>query len=118
MTPGLAVEFLDEAAFQSVERLPDPHYEIAWELLTRLRESPRLGKPLEGNALTGELSGARTLYVIDFAQTRVNWPPPYRIVYRLLPSEETPERVQIIWAGERYDLAVYRAAARRLRRRR
>lgn len=118
MTPKLVVEFLDDAAFESVERLPDPHYEIAWELLDHLRQHPRHGKRLDINPLTGDLSGARTLYVIDFDQTRVDWPPPYRIVYRLLPSEEAPERIQVIWAGERNDLAVYRTAARRLRRRR
>ncbi|HZE04486.1 MAG TPA: hypothetical protein VE127_04630 [Solirubrobacteraceae bacterium] len=49
-------------------------------------------------------------------QERVDWPPPYRIVYRLLPSDQNIERVQVIWAGERDELIVYRTAARRLGR--
>jgi hypothetical protein len=110
------VEFLDDAAFQSVEHLPDPHRDIAWELLNHLQEHPRFGKSLEYNPLTGDLSGARSLYVIDFSKEQVEWPPPYRVVYRLLPSDEVVERVQVIWAGPRNDLAVYETAARRLAR--
>jgi hypothetical protein len=110
------VEFLDEAAFQSVERLPDPHYDVAWELLDHLQEQPRFGKPLEHNPAMGDLSDARSLYVIDFEEQKVDWPPRYRIVYRLLPSECDVQRVQIIWAGGRDDLEVYRTAARRLGR--
>lgn len=112
----LVVEFLDDAAFDSVEALPEPHREIAWELLDHLREAPFYGKPLEANVATGDLSGTRSLYVIDFEQQKVKWPPPYRIVYRLLPSDTDPQKAQVIWAGERDDLAVYRTAARRLRK--
>jgi hypothetical protein len=54
--------------------------------------------------------------VIDFAEELIEHPPPYRIVYRLLPSERDLEKVQVIWGGERDDLRVYRQAARRLRR--
>lgn len=53
--------------------------------------------------------------MIDFEQKRVQWRPPYRIVYRVLPGEEQPEKAQVIWAGRRDDLEVYRTAARRLR---
>jgi len=53
--------------------------------------------------------------VIDFEQKRVQWRPPYRIVYRLLPGEEQSEKAQVIWAGRRDDPEVYRTAARRLR---
>jgi hypothetical protein len=111
----LTVEFLDDAAFDSVQRLPEPHLDVAWELLEHLREHPFFGKPLEGNAQTGELSGTRSLYVIDFDHERIDWPPPYRIVYRLLPSERDARRAQVIWAGQRDDLLVYRTAIRRLR---
>ncbi len=114
---AIVVEFLDDAAFESVERLPEPHREIAWQLLDHLRQAPRYGKPLQAHPETSELQAARSLYVIDFAQQRVSWPPPYRIVYRLLPSETQPEKAQVIWAGRRDALEVYRTAARRLRRR-
>lgn len=116
MTKKFVVEFLDDAAFQSVEDLPDPEYDIAWELLDHLRDHPRFGKELENHPTLGDLSGARTLYVIDFAEQKVEWPPPYRIVYRLLPDEKTPEKVQVIWAGERRNGLVYETAARRLGR--
>ena len=104
----IVVEFLDDAAFESVERLPEPHREIAWELLDHLREQPRYGKPLEARPETSELQATRSLYVIDFAQQRVSWPPPYRIVYRLLPSERQLEKAQVIWAGRRDALFVDR----------
>jgi hypothetical protein len=110
------VEFLDDAAFNSVEQLPEPHRDVAWGLLEHLREHPFFGKPLQSSALTGDLSGARSLYVIDFDHERVQWPPPYRIVYRLLPSERDAQKAQVIWAGPRDDLAVYRTAVGRLRR--
>lgn len=110
------VEFLDDAAFNSVDELPEPHRDVAWDLLDHLRDQPRYGKPLEANVATGDLSDTRSLYVIDFAEELIEHPPPYRIVYRLLPSEARPEKVQVIWAGERDDLKVYRQAARRLRR--
>jgi hypothetical protein len=114
----IVVEFLDDAAFESVERLPEPHNEIAWELLDHLRDERRFGKPLETRVETEDLTGARSLHVIDFEEKQVQWPPPYRIVYRLLPSEAEVEKAQVIWAGRRDDLEVYRVAARRLSRRR
>lgn len=116
MSPKLVVEFLDEAAFQSVEGLPDPEYDIAWDRLDHLREQPRFGKELENHPTLGDLPDARTLYVIDFDRQKVEWPPPYRIVYRLLPNETTPEKLQVIWAGERRSGLVYETAARRLGR--
>lgn len=116
MSKRFVVEFLDDAAFRSIEGLPDPEYDIAWDLLDHLRGNPRYGKQLENHPTLGDLSDARTLYVIDFDKTQVAWPPPYRIVYRLLPDEKTPERIQVIWAGERSDGIVYETAARRLGR--
>lgn len=110
------VDFLDDAAFESVESLPEPDRTVAWDLLDHLQQQPRFGKPLEANVATGDLSDTRSLYVIDFEEKLIEHPPPYRIVYRLLPSEKNIQRVQIIWAGERDALEVYRVAARRLGR--
>jgi len=56
--------------------------------------------------------------VIDFEQERIDWPPTYRIIYRLRPSEAEPTKAQVTWAGRRDDLEVYRVAARRLSRER
>ena len=116
MSPRYVVEFLDDAAFDSVEQLPQPHRDIAWELLDHLRDHPYFGKPLQNHPTLGDLSDARTLYVIDFEQQLVEHPPPYRIVYRILPDEASPEKIQIIWAGPRRDGYVYEVAARRLGR--
>lgn len=114
---NVRVEFLDDAAFESIQALPDPHCDLAWDLLEHLQTAPYFGRPL-GNRIKsgGDLSDSRTLYVIDFEEKRVEWPPPYRIVYRLLPSEAQPQAAQIIWAGERDDDLVYRIAGRRLGR--
>lgn len=116
MTKKFVVEFLDDAAFQSVEDLPDPEYDIAWDLLDHLQDRPLYGKELRNHPTLGDLSDARTLYVIDFAEKLVERPPPYRIVYRLLPNEKAPEKVQVIWAGERRYGLVYETAAKRLGR--
>lgn len=114
---SVKVEFLDDAAFDSIQALPDPHCDIAWDLLEHLQTAPRYGKPLENRIESGgDLSDSRTLYVIDFEHKKVEWPPPYRIVYRLLPSEAEPEVAQVIWAGERDDDLVYRTAGKRLGR--
>ncbi len=110
------VEFLDDATFDSVEALEQPHRDIAWDLLDHLQTYPRYGKPLQNHPLLGDLSDSRTLYVIDFDEREVAWPPPYRIVYRLLPSEAAPEKVQVIWAGPRDAGIVYETAAKRLGR--
>jgi hypothetical protein len=114
--PSVVVEFLDDAAFDSVQALPDPHLDIAWELLEHLQTNPYYGKNLEARVETGDLSDTRTLYVIDFEQEEVEWPPPYRIVYRLLPDEKAPAKAQVVWAGPRDDLEVYKKAAKRLGR--
>jgi hypothetical protein len=114
--PKIVVEFLDDAAFEAVERLPEPHCEVAWDLLDHLQDAPHYGKPLETRIATGDLSGALSLYVIDFEQKLIDWPPEYRIVYRLLPDDTEPTKAQVIWAGRRDDLEVYRVAARRLSR--
>lgn len=71
---------------------------------------------MKNHPLLGDLSDSRTLYVIDFDEQRVDCPPPYRIVYRLLPSEANPTKVQVIWAGPRDDGVVYSTAAKRLKR--
>jgi hypothetical protein len=87
MTNKIVVEFLDDGACESVERLREPHREVAWELLDHLRDAPRYGEPLEARPETGHPPQARSLYVIDFEQQQIAWPPIYRIVYRLLPAD-------------------------------
>lgn len=115
MSLGLAIEFLDQEALDSLQRLPARHRDIAWNLLDHLRDNPTFGAPLRVDPAAG-LPQTRVFYVVASEQERRNWPPPYRVAYRLLPSEEAVERVQVIWAGSDDDPAIYQVAAQRLRR--
>jgi hypothetical protein len=113
----VVVRFLDDAAFDSVDGLPEPHAEVAWELLDHLQRNPYYGKDLDYRPETGGLTGSRSFYVVDFdRQSVTDYPPPYRLVYRLLPDERNPEVAEVIWAGPRDDLEVYRVAVSRLLR--
>lgn len=110
------VEFPDHAAFDSLDRLPQPDQDVAWDLLEHLSANPRYGKELRDHPVAGRLGGTRSIYVIDFDEQVVSWPPAYRIVYRLLPNEAAPDTAQVIHVGPRDELEVYKVAARRLRR--
>lgn len=79
----------------------------AMKLMVALRTTPRLGKPLDYAPQTGDLSDCRKLY---FDNAR------HRIVYRLLPNERKPTRVDVIAVGPREALEVYEAAIERLGR--
>jgi ParE toxin of type II toxin-antitoxin system, parDE len=79
----------------------------AVKLIVALKIAPRLGRPLEHNPQTGDLSDCRKLY---FDNAR------HRIVYRLLPSERKPTTVDVIAVGPREALEVYEAAVERLGR--
>lgn len=83
-------------------------------LLPVLRADP-LGRslPLDYDSRIGNLGDCRKVYFDESVDTR---PAGYRIVLRLLPDEEAPERIQIISIGPRANLEVYRRAAARLER--
>ena len=84
-------------------------------LLPRLRAEPlRHSQPLDYDSRIGNLGDCRKVY-FDAGETVR--PAGYRIVLRLLPDEQTPERIQIISIGPRANLDVYRQAAERLERR-
>ena len=78
----------------------------AAKFLLRLKRNPHLGQPLENRA-AGDLSDCRKIY---FNEAR------HRIVYRLLPNEHQPQRVEIVAIGARAHGAVYRSALERLER--
>ncbi len=83
-------------------------------LLPDLTDDP-LGhsSPLDYDSRIGNLGDCRKVYFDESAATR---PAGYRIVLRLLPNEEAPERIQVVSIGPRADLEVYRRAAARLER--
>lgn len=76
-------------------------------MMLRLKRRPHLGKRLYRDARTGDLSDCRKVY---FDEAR------HRIVYRLLPSDGAPTRIEIIAVGPRARLDVYRKASERLSR--
>lgn len=84
----------------------------ALRLIAQLKKSPFLGQPLEYRGSTGNLGDCRKLY-FDVSKDD---PPEYRIVYRLLPDEDSPGLIEIICLGERAGSKVYEEAAKRLQR--
>ena len=84
-------------------------------LLPRLRAEPlRHSQPLDYDPRIGNLGDCRKVYFDENETTR---PAGYRIVFRLLPNEHEPKRIQIVSIGPRANLDVYRQAAARLERR-
>ncbi len=66
------------------------------ELLAELStKNPKLGKPCGFAFSTGNLSDCRKLY---FDEQR-DMDPRYRIVYRLFPNEDGPEKAEVIRIG-------------------
>ena len=67
--------------------------------------------PLDDDSRIGNLGDCRKVYFDESPATR---PAGYRIVLRLLPDEEAPERIQIVSIGPRANPEAYRRAATRL----
>jgi hypothetical protein len=87
-----------------------PSADLRREALTfivRLRQEPYLGQPLGIHPVIGDLSDCRKIF---FDQAR------YRILYRLLPSDQRPQEADVIAVGARAAFAVYNAAIQRLGR--
>jgi len=83
-------------------------------LLPGLREDPvRHSQPLDYDPRIGNLGDCRKVYLDESETIR---PAGYRIVFRLLPSESAPQRIQIVSIGPRANLEAYRRAAARLER--
>lgn len=59
------------------------------------KRNPKLGKPCGFAFITGNLSDCRKLY---FDEQR-DMDPRYRIVYRLVPDEDSPTKAEVIRIG-------------------
>jgi hypothetical protein len=83
-------------------------------LLPTLKDDP-IGRslPLDYDSRIGNLGDCRKVYFDESPATR---PAGFRMVLRLLPTEEAPERIQIVSIGPRANLEAYRRAAARLER--
>lgn len=86
------------------------HIREALRLIGQLKDHPFKGQKLDYHVQTGDLRACRKLYFSDSPVKR----PDYRIVYRLLPDEDSPQEVRIITVGKREEGAVYMEAAQRL----
>lgn len=93
----LSVEFFDSTAKQQFLGLPSKGLKRrALELLAEVSKgNPKLGKPCGFAFSTGNLSDCRKLY---FDEQR-DMDPRYRIIYRLLPDEDGPKKVEVIRIG-------------------
>lgn len=79
-------------------------------------DDPFIGVDLRYMPGIGDLSDCRKLYVDVPPDQRPPGPKRYRIVYRILPDESRPEKVEMISIGLRADLVAYRRALVRLNR--
>ena len=83
-----------------------------FELLAHVAKGELSGLPLDARGSTGNLSDCRKIYF----DTNPKSQPRFRLVYRLLPNEKNPTRVQAVSVGYRANLDAYVRAARNLRR--
>jgi hypothetical protein len=113
----LPVEFFDPTAKQQLLDLPSKELKCrALELLGQVsKENPKLGKPCGFAFSTGNLSDCRKLY---FDERDMD--PRYRIVYRLVPDEDSPTQAEVIRIGLKVPYGdeeqVYRQVGRALER--
>jgi hypothetical protein len=91
------VEFFDPTAKQQLLDLPSKELKRrALELLAEVSKgNPKLGKPCGFAFSTGNLFDCRKLC---FDEQR-DMDPRYRIIYRLLPDEDGPTKVEVIRIG-------------------
>jgi len=80
------------------------------QAISDLARGRRTGKALGARWVSGDLYGCRRLR-FDLPGQR---PERYRIVYRLRPTEDNPDTVEVISVGPRGGHAVYRQAVGRL----
>lgn len=114
----LPVEFFDPIAKQQLLDLPSKGLKRrALELLGQVsKENPKLGKPCGFAFSTGNLSDCRKLY---FDEQR-DLDPRYRIVYRLVPDEDSPAKAEVTRIGLKVPYGdeeqIYRQVGRALER--
>jgi hypothetical protein len=114
----LPVEFFDPTAKQQLLDLPSKELKRrALELLGQVsKENPKLGRPCGFAFSIGNLADCRKLY---FDEQR-DMDPRYRIVYRLVPDEDSPTKAEVIRIGLKVPYGdgeqIYRQVGRALER--
>ena len=116
---------LTDDARSDLRELADPNLQrVALQWMQRLRRTPMLGAHLTWRP-SGDLRQCRKIYFdVDDTPLEQNFMPAkrvadrprYRIVYRLLPSEDKVAHVQILGLGLKRDSegGIYPRVARRL----
>lgn len=84
--------------------------DAALQAVTDLAQHRKTGKLLGARHVSGDLTGTRRLK-FDLADER---PERFRVIFRLLPDDDTPDTVEVIAIGLRGDHTAYRAAVARL----
>jgi hypothetical protein len=114
----LPVEFFDPTAKRQLLGLPSKELKRrALELLSQVsKKDPRLGKPCGFAFSSGNLSDCRKLYFDE----QGDMDPRYRIVYRLVPDEDSPTKAEVIRIGLKVPYGdeeqIYRQVGRALER--
>lgn len=123
MTAGLRVILRDEAkadlaSLQRLERdadendVPDGIVKKIFEYLVAIGNRKIAGIPLEDLPPVGNLSDCRKVYV----DIEKDMSPRFRIVFRRMPTDTTPEWIDVIAIGKRDRMWVYFETAQRLER--
>lgn len=105
--PKYRVEYIDPHFAERFADLPRPAQRRVLELLGEIANTdPLKGKPCGYQSATGNLSDCRKLY-FDVEPDRA---PDYRLIYRVLPSEDAPRRIEAVTVGRKftYDAAGHR----------
>lgn len=83
--------------------------EAAVDALVMVEGNLEFGAPLDVNEATGDLRGARKIYVDKAGDDK----PRYRLVYWLSPSSANPRYARVLAFGPREQLGAYETAAQR-----
>lgn len=84
--------------------------DAALQAVTDLAQHRKTGKVLGDRHVSGDLTGTRRLK-FDLAGER---PERFRVVYRLVPDDDSADTVEVIAIGPRGGHTAYRAAVARL----
>jgi hypothetical protein len=102
MAPKYRVRYVDPHFNERFAKLPRAVQKRVLQLLGEVANtSPLKGQPCGYQHATGNLSDCRKLY-FDETQDRE---PQYRLIYRVLPSEDAPEEIEAITVGLKYTIA-------------
>ena len=84
--------------------------DVVLKVIVDVVQHRQAGKLLGERAVSGNLIGCRRLR-FDVPGAR---PQRFRVIYRLLPTDEDPEKVEVIAVGPRGGHLAYQAAVARM----